>query len=49
MNNDDRTRRGADGPFHFLYCTDHVDTGDHYLGRHSMETSTTAIKALVTG
>jgi hypothetical protein len=35
MNDDDRPRRGADGRYHFLYCTEDVDTGDYYLGKHS--------------
>ena len=27
--------RGADGRYHFLYCTEHRETGDYYIGKHS--------------
>ena len=27
--------RGADGRYHFLYCTEHQETGECYFGKHS--------------
>jgi hypothetical protein len=27
--------RGKDGRYHFLYCTEHLDTGNYYIGKHS--------------
>ena len=29
--------RGPDGRYHFLYCTEHVETGKYYIGKHSTE------------
>ena len=37
MTASDKPYRGADGRYHFLYCTEHVDTRDYYLGKHSTE------------
>jgi hypothetical protein len=32
-----KSYRGKDGRYHFLYRTEHLDTGDYYIGKHSTE------------
>jgi hypothetical protein len=33
----DNPYRGADGRYHFLYWTEHAETGNYYIGKHSKE------------
>jgi len=35
MSDDDNDK--TDGRYHFLYCTEHVDSPDYYLGKHNTE------------
>src|SRR4029077_6665653 len=30
-----KSYRGKDGRYHFLYRTEHLDTGNYYIGKHS--------------
>ena len=32
-----KSYRGTDGRYHFLYRTEHLETGDYYIGKHSTE------------
>jgi hypothetical protein len=35
MSGSEKPYRGADGRYHFLYRTEHVETGKYYIGKHS--------------
>ena len=37
MTGSDNPYRGVDGHYHFLYRTEHAETGNYYIGKHSTE------------